>query len=296
MKNLSQIKLLIIVASLIGLGYGGKYLLKQNQTPEKVAASFLSSLENAKDYEKLKNYVLPEDYSVISSEKEGYQKLLPFKQNGSSKIILTKITPLSESAQKVDFMVGETGYTINMNKISGEWLFSLELKKSKKISLLKQDIGDLNVEMETNVDKDKEIKILKQLVDLYMNLKALEGDESLEAKIFALKSQLQTKQEQLNYLDLVSIKVLKISGNLITVNLENSGNLYISKIKAKMDIFNKNDELTGSQESVIYEVIPGNFVYGQKIKPKYTKKIILALPQSLPKDSKVNFSATELEF
>lgn len=296
MRNLSQIKLLIIVASLIGLGYGGKYLLKKNQTPEKIATSFLSALENTKDYESLKSYVSTEDFSVISSEKENYQKLLPFKKNNSSKITLTKITPLSDSAQKVDFMVGENGYTINMSNLSGDWQFNLELKKSKKISLLKQDIGDLNVEMETNVDKDKEIKILKQLVDLYTTLQALEGDESLESKIFALKSQLQIKQEQLKYLDLVTVKVLKIKENLITISIENSGNQYVSKVKAKMDIFNKNDELTGSQESVIYEVIPGNFVYGQKIKPKYSKQVILALPKSLPKDSKINFSVTELEF
>ena len=135
------------------------------------------------------------------------------------------------------------------------------------------------------------------LLRAYNELQEVSPSEDYEEKIKILKSLIAEQEAFELYKQKVEFSQIKLKNKFLSGKIQNKGDRSLSKVTATLLFANNKGEVINTQEVVVFEVIPGSFVFGKPIKPNFEKKFGLNLENlSLPKDTILNLEVKSLEF
>lgn len=279
-----QSLILFIVVALFGLGQVAIKHLSQQSSPEKLALFFV---ENHLLKDEIKKYVTSEDQKILELNAD-YLKLTKLSKTKYSKLSLAADVALTDRAHKVDVNTDQGLVSVSIVKENNEWVVFLNLKESYEIDQLLSQITDAEL-------REDEFEMLS----LYKKINLLLPSDFYQEKITRLEKYIAKNKKQSEYVKNIYIDNLKLTGRILTAAVKNQGDEKVKTVKGKLQIINPKDGAIEKEfDIVIYEVIPGSFVFGEPILPNYMKKIGLNL-QSLPEITDVKslyLSVSSVEF
>lgn len=276
--------ILFIIVALFGLGQLAIKHFSQQSSPEKLALFFV---ENHLQKEEIKKYVTQEDQKILSLNAD-YLKLAKLSKTKYSKLSLAADVALTDRAHKVDINTDQGLVSVSIVKENNDWFVFLNLKESYEIDQLLTQITDAEM-------REDEFEMLS----LYKKINLLLPSEFYQEKINRLEKYIAKNKKQSEYIKNIYIDNLKLTGRILTAAVKNQGDEKVKTVKGKLQVINPVDGAIEKEfDVVIYEVIPGSFVFGEPILPNYMKKIGLNL-ETLPeiKDVKsLYLSVSAVEF